>query len=98
MVWNGTEVTGGRTGSCASTPAGSAVPDGRFDTPCVSYFTRRKPELRSDDGLGDEVTISKNNETISNPAIIAPINKSDPILQMSCYRVRMHASYQVFST
>jgi hypothetical protein len=81
--------------SCAQR---SAISVRRFDTPCVSYFTRRKPGLRSDDVLGDDVTISKNNETISNPAIIAPINIGDPILQMFDCCVRMHVSYQVFST
>jgi hypothetical protein len=30
--------------------------------------------------LGDDETISKNNETINNPAIAAPINISDPTL------------------
>jgi hypothetical protein len=30
-------------------------------------------------GFGEDETISRNNETISNPAITAPINIGDPI-------------------
>jgi hypothetical protein len=44
------------------------------------YFTlgaRVGPSWRA---FGEEETISRNNETISNPAITAPINISDPFL------------------
>jgi hypothetical protein len=41
-------------------------------------FARRTSERLFSFGLGDDETISKNNETINNPAIAAPINISDP--------------------
>jgi len=43
-------------------------------------------------GFGDEESISKNKETINNPAIAAPIIISDPI--SSCSRL-LHAGFQL---
>jgi hypothetical protein len=42
------------------------------------YFTRSASGRASSPGLGDEDTISKNKETINNPAMTAPINIYDP--------------------
>jgi hypothetical protein len=42
------------------------------------YFTRLESWLCSCFGLGEDETISKNKETINNPAIAAPINISNP--------------------
>jgi hypothetical protein len=42
------------------------------------YFTRLASRLCSCFGLGEDETISKNKETINNPAIAAPINISNP--------------------
>ena len=48
------------------------------------YFPLPTLRLRSFWALGEEETISKNNETINNPAIAAPINISDPIPLIFC--------------
>jgi len=50
------------------------------------YFTLSGICWRSSLGLGDEEIISKNKETINNPAIAAPIIIGDPISFLpSCY-------------
>jgi hypothetical protein len=41
--------------------------------------------------FGDDESISKNNETINNPAIAAPIIMVDPIHFL---RILMHAGFQ----
>jgi len=43
------------------------------------YFTLGARLVLSWCGFGEDETISRNNETISNPAITAPINIGDPI-------------------
>jgi len=43
------------------------------------YFTLSGMCWRSSLGLGDDESISKNKETINNPAIAAPIIIGDPI-------------------
>jgi hypothetical protein len=45
----------------------------------VSYFTVRVLRETCFAVFGDEEIISKNNETIKNPAITAPINITTPL-------------------
>jgi len=45
--------------------------------------------------FGEEDTISRNKETISNPAITAPINISDPISSDQQSTFFEHAIYQI---
>ena len=50
-----------------------------FDTRLCHYFTLGARFGPSWWAFGEDETISKNSETISNPAITAPINIGDPI-------------------
>ena len=50
-----------------------------FDTGLCHYFTLGARFDPSWWALGEDETISKNSETISNPAITAPTNIGDPI-------------------
>jgi len=64
---------------------------GHFDTPVCHYFTGAASEPCSLLGFGEEETISKNKETINNPAIAAPISIYDPIsLCLSNMHARFH--------
>jgi hypothetical protein len=54
------------------------------DTPCVPYFTLRGLRETSFAGFGEDEIISKNKETINNPAMTAPISMTDPISPAIC--------------
>jgi hypothetical protein len=73
-------MTGGITTNAPERNSGVQAPSlsGQFDTQLCHYFALCTRFVRSWLALGEEETISRNNETISNPAITAPTNISDP--------------------
>ena len=56
-----------------------ALFEAHFDTGLCHYFTLGARFGPSWWAFGEDETISRNKETISNPAITAPINIGDPI-------------------
>jgi hypothetical protein len=63
----------------------------QLDTPCVRYFTLRGFREICFAGFGEDEIISKNKETINNPAITAPINITTPSLLRFPKHVCFHA-------